>query len=233
MMFRKWDSFSRGMVKKRKFFLGMLFIFLITNTYAVKVLKNFKYSECLYNISLEYKKKGKNGNAKKFAKRAIFYNPENAKAYDLLGYLELDSGNLDQAVKYFYDAVSQDILLYDAFYEIGKDFLRKGDYDAALRYFDQGKKSSIKSLKPFSPIYFSIAKIYERRKDFEKAFNNYFTGMEFNDNNVTIIDECVKLMKKIENKQKYLKRIEILRRDREFENADLLETIINRSKSSN
>ncbi|HEY0030901.1 MAG TPA: tetratricopeptide repeat protein, partial [Bacteroidia bacterium] len=124
-----------------------------------------------------------------------------------------------EAVKIF-DEISDKQGLTICYSALGIDYLNTKQYDKALEYFNKSLPMAIEmqSLDDLIEIHFNLSRLYEEKKDYEKAFDHYrlykqFSDSVYNSNNAQKITE-MELNYQFESQQKEAKLKEELVQER-------------------
>ena len=75
--------------------------------------------------------------------------PEEARVHLMLGRLQRKSGQLDQAITHFSDAIVYDPCLVEAYLELGKTYQERRELDEAIHAFQQGSKADSSDPRPY------------------------------------------------------------------------------------
>lgn len=89
-------------------------------------------------------------------------DPKNVQAHETMGFLEFRAGHLDEAKKWYGEAVALDSHSYQAQYSFASLSLRQGDTSDAV---EKSLRSAIALNPRFAPAYDSLAVLYGRRRE--------------------------------------------------------------------
>ncbi|HDJ24305.1 MAG TPA: tetratricopeptide repeat protein [Candidatus Aminicenantes bacterium] len=102
--------------------------------------------------------------ALKYLQRTLELAPEHSAAYNLLGLIYFDQGNLSQAIGYYQQAVALNPQLAEAYYGLGRAYEELGDKEKAQEAYRQSYQ-----LKPTPEASFSWAKSLYGSQRLEEA----------------------------------------------------------------
>ena len=104
-----------------------------------------------------------------YFQKSVYYNPNLIEAHLQLAHVYERAGQHEQAVNAYKRVTELDYRKGLAFYHVGLDYFKKGDYVPALRYLLRADKQSG---CPDDVIYF-IARIYDQKKEYSLALHYY------------------------------------------------------------
>lgn len=102
--------------------------------------------------------------ALKYLQRTLELDPEHSAAYNLMGLIYFEEGNLSQAIGYYQKALELNPQLAEAYYGLGRAYEELGQRDKALEAYQQSYQ-----LKPTSEAAFSWAKSLYLSKRLDEA----------------------------------------------------------------
>lgn len=147
----------------------------------------------LYELSIEYADKDLLGDAKNILEFAIKVDKNFAPAYDFLGSIHIELGNVEEGIKFLNRAVEIDPWLVQSYSTLGEVYYNQGDYEKAISYW-------LKEIE-YSPndifTYFMIADAYTRMKNYEKAANILNKLLEIDNNNIIAMYELSQIYREM------------------------------------
>jgi tetratricopeptide (TPR) repeat protein len=158
--------------KVLKFVLYVLFLSLCWASLRAEVVYATEAPE--YNEALKLFESGDTGKAIELMKHTLSEHPDNAEAYDRLGYIHLKRGEIDEALNAFNAGLKINPRLHSA--KTGKGFalLRKGD--------TKGAEAAFKDALTLNPTpamtHYGLGLLYEGLKDYENAVIHYKEGIK-------------------------------------------------------
>jgi tetratricopeptide (TPR) repeat protein len=119
----------------------------------------------LYDIILDYADHHNFSELKKIVKFMIEIDPNYTPAYEILGSVLVEEGNLEEGEKYLEMAVKQDPWNIAALSELGEVYFNLGEFEKAAEIW--GKE--VELMPENTVTYFMIADAYRQAKNYKKA----------------------------------------------------------------
>lgn len=152
-----------------------LMIVRVLNAIGNNFFDNQKYSNSIEKLSisiqLAHKKK---------------YNSELAEAYNIMGLIFCNVGNLDKALNFFnkcieIDSISNNFMgLGKTYNNIGRTYAMKNDYQNTIFYYNKSFEflSKINDTTNLAVLLMNIGNTFLQMKEFDKVLNYYFKSFE-------------------------------------------------------
>ncbi|SHH40486.1 tetratricopeptide repeat protein [Thermosipho atlanticus] len=147
----------------------------------------------LYDLAVEYADKSLIGDAKNILEFAIKADKNYAPAYEFLGSLLIENGDIERAVKYLERAIEIDPWLVQGYSTLGEVYYNLGKYNLAVKYWEKEIEYAPNDL--FT--YFMLADAYTRMKDYQSAIEILNRLLEFDKNNIIAMYELAQLYREI------------------------------------
>ncbi len=132
------------------------------------------YAERKYNLALKFTEARLFDQAIVFAKQSIEAKPDFAKSHILLGYLDLDEKEADNAAEQFKKALLIDPSSHDAGTGLGGALIEKGDFDRAIEVLS---KALFLNPNPERTLY-ELGRAYELKGDKENSAAMYKQSLQ-------------------------------------------------------
>ncbi len=133
---------------------------------------------------LVYNQREKDGRA--LLDRVLRDDPSNVSAHETMGYLEFRQGNLDQALKWYEQAVKLDSQSFLANYYFAAIAMNGGHYDSERKVqIENGLRAAIKLNPSFAPAYDELAVFFGmQRENLEEAHTLALTAVQLDPSNL-------------------------------------------------
>ena len=95
---------------------------------------------------------------------------------ELTGVVLAQKGKLDEAIKYYNNAIKIKPDFLDAYYNLGNVFVRKGDVEAAIYNY----RKALQVNPDFFKAYYNIARILSNQGNIDEAIYNYQNALRIN-----------------------------------------------------
>lgn len=89
----------------------------------------------------------------------------------MLGIISSDQGKLDEAIKYYKEAIDRDPIYSEAYNALGTVYSRQKKWKEALKFFNKALENKLYPT-PHVP-YLNIGRLYMAQKDYDKAIDAY------------------------------------------------------------
>jgi tetratricopeptide (TPR) repeat protein len=126
-----------------------------------------------FQAALTLSREGATDNAIEKMEEVVRNEPQDADAYEEVGYMLLKKGRLDDALSAFRSALKINSSMRTARTGIGLTLYEKGNLDGA-----ESALIEALSLNPYpSRAHYALGLVYEARKDYEKSIREYKEGL--------------------------------------------------------
>jgi len=110
--------------------------------------------------------------------KIIELNPDDAKAYNSMGWMSVEKGNYNKAIEYCEKAIELKPDYAMAYNNVGVAYYNKGNYNKAIEYYEK----SLELKSDFDFPYYNMGLIYQYLGDFDKAIEYYGKSLELIEN---------------------------------------------------
>ena len=149
------------------------------------------------DISIEYKyreakklkDKGRFDEAIAKYEEILKRNTAHSGAYEELGNIYLEKGNLADAKGILDEALNEKVQNATIYYLLGKVYDKQGLFDDAIFNYEE----SIKLAENFPRVHTDLARLYGKKNEIDNAIHHYETALEKGDNNAYTYKELAKL----------------------------------------
>ena len=156
--------------------LFALFVFLPrVNLYASQADDPAKQAEELYTAGYLLTELGRHPEAIQFYLKSLAIRPT-AEAYTFLGWTYGIMGVYEHAIEYAEKAIRTDPEYGNPYNDIGVFLIEQGKEDAAIPYLEKAKRAKRYCCYQFP--YFNLGRIYIKKKQYEKAREEFKKSLE-------------------------------------------------------
>ena len=168
--------------------------------------------ETNYLRAMDFYHRGQMAQAIVHAKIAVEQNPALDPAWNFLGFLQSQAGNLDMALESFLSAIEANP--YHAVYRFNaaNAYSRKGNTEEALLQINQ----AIRIRPNYSDAYYLKALILRERKEFAASFDSMVLAEKTGSNSVAFFKDFIDISRQADQSAKLLELMETTERMRDF-----------------
>ncbi|NMC00536.1 MAG: tetratricopeptide repeat protein [Thermoanaerobaculaceae bacterium] len=159
-------------MRKKIFFFLLIFFVLAINLFGqdnLKQDKKYEKAKMVFNLGQENFSCGRVEKAKSLFKKAIKIYPELKEAYNNLGILLKEEGDIKEAIECYKKAIEIDNQYFIAYFNLGVLFFEQKRFEDAEKCY----KSALLINPSFAPVHYNLGLLYDEIKDYEKAIQSY------------------------------------------------------------
>ena len=160
---------------------------MLFGLYLVRVISwimNIQMNENNYNLAVSHFNSGKPELAKKHALKNLQTLPRDVNTLKLLAFIEYQSSNFPEAIKYLKNIISQNPNIAEINNLMGCIYLKTGEYDKSIEFFSK----TIENAPQYIDAYLNLAQVLQRINQPLESIRALQTAYNFSPQSVNVIE---------------------------------------------